>query len=172
MKKFKKVSYALIHRQSVAGRTLYAMLAELVAEHHPELADASIALAWNLTWKPDADGRVTLGKCKKASELDRELAEFDFVIILRQEFVESGSVSDLQRRALLDHELCHAAVTYDGNEPKVDERGRTVYRIRKHDIEEFGQIVERYGCYKRDLEAFAAALRRGAERPLLEEALP
>lgn len=167
--KVKKIAYALIHPESTAGRTLYRMLAELVSDHHGELHDARIALAWNLTWKPDVDGRVTLGKCKKASDLDRELAAFDFVIILRQEFIESGAVSDEQRRALLDHELCHAAVAYDGDDPKIDERGRKVYRIRKHDIEEFAEIVERYGCYKRDLEAFAAAIRRGQAAPLLDE---
>lgn len=169
-RRLKKLSYALIHQDSTAGRTLYLMLTELVEEHHQDLIDAKIALAWNLSWKPDVDGRVTLGKCKKASDLDRELAAFDFVIILRQEFIEDGSVTDDQRRALLDHELCHAAVKYDADdEPVLDERGRKVYRIRKHDLEEFAEIVERYGCWKRDLEHFASALRRSKQKPLLED---
>lgn len=167
-RKFKAVNYRLIDRASDRGKELYALLTDLVDAHHRELSGARIALAWNLSWKPDVDGRVTLGKCKKASDLDRELAAFDFVILLRQEFVDNPLVSDLQRRALMDHELCHAAVAYDGMEPKVDERGRTVYRVRKHDIEEFAAIVERYGCYKRDLEAFAAALRRGPQLNLTD----
>ena len=85
-RKFKTVAYRLIDREGAAGRTLYGMLADIVADHHGALLDARIALAWNLSWTPDVDGRVTLGKCKKASDLDRELAEFDFVIILRQGF--------------------------------------------------------------------------------------
>src|SRR5437867_1677493 len=76
----KKLAYRLIERESIAGQKLYPLLTELVSQHHEELKEARIALAWNLSWQPDADGRVTLGKCKKASELDRELADYDFVI--------------------------------------------------------------------------------------------
>lgn len=167
--KLKKVSYELIKRDSVPGVPMYAMLETLVEEYHEDLVNARIALAWNLSWKPDVDGRVTLGKCKKASDLDRELAAFDFVIILRREFYEDGEVTDEQRRALLDHELCHGALALDKDgEPVEDERGRKVYRIRKHDIEEFSAIVARHGCYKRDLERFAAALNLGKQKSLLD----
>lgn len=160
-KRPKRVSYEVIHPESVVGHPLYALLEELVATHHPELERARIALAWCTSWKPDVDGRVTLGKCKRASDLDRELAQYDFVILLRKAFWLDPRVTDTQRTALLDHELCHAALTYDDNgEPVEDERGRLVYRVRKHSIEEFTEIVERYGCYKADLEQFAYALRR------------
>ena len=69
----------------------------------------------------------------------------------------------------MDHELCHASVRCDKNsgEPMVDERNRLIYRIRKHDIEEFADIVERHGTYKRDLELFAQALRRGPQQGVL-----
>jgi hypothetical protein len=107
------------------------------------------------------DGRLTLGKCKKASDLDRELSQWDFVILLRKAFWTHEGVTFAQRRALLDHELCHAAVALDGHgQPVRDERDRIVYRTRKHDLEEFTAIVERHGCWMRDLELFAAALRR------------
>jgi hypothetical protein len=63
---------------------------------------------------------VTLGKCKKASDLDREL-----IAVRLRHPAESGvsgrhpEVTPEQRRALIDHELCHAAVhaaivKYDG----------------------------------------------------------
>lgn len=157
----KKVSYELIARDSVAGHPMYCLLGELVDLHHQELQQARIGLAWCTSWNPDVDGRVTLGKCKKASDLDRELAEFDFLILLRKSFWLDDRVSPLQRRALLDHELCHAGMKYDGaGEPVADERGRYVYRTKKHDLEEFTSIVERYGTWTSDIEAFAAALRR------------
>jgi hypothetical protein len=55
----------------------------------------------------------------------------------------------------------HAACVYDEQgRIKVDERGRTCYRVRKHDLEEFADIVTRHGCYKRDIEDFAQALAR------------
>lgn len=162
MAKPKKVSYQFIDRKSQAGKTLYPMLEDIVEKHHEELNGVRFALAWNLSWKPDPDGRVTLGKCKKASDLDRELYPYDFVIILRREFIEAGEVTDEQRRALIDHELCHAAVKFGNDgEPLYDERDRIVTRIRKHDLEEFACIADRYGCWKRDLEVFAKALIRG-----------
>ena len=165
----KRIAYKLIDPKTDAGKPMYALLKELVYEHHSEVKDARFALAWNRAWKPDTDGRVILGKCKKASDLDRELAAFDFVIILRKDFWEDPSVTDAQRAALMDHELCHASVRCDKNsgEPMVDERNRLIYRIRKHDIEEFADIVERHGTYKRDLELFAQALRRGPQQGVL-----
>lgn len=164
MQKPKKVSYELIGHGDEYGVTMYPLLDALVKAQHTHLRAARIALAWCTSWKPDVDGRVTLGKCKKASDLDRELAAFDFIILLRKWFWIAEAVSDEQRRALLDHELCHAEVKRDKYGDSVeDERGRIVYRIRKHDIEEFSAIVERHGCYKRDLEQFAMALRRGPQ---------
>jgi len=157
----KKVTYALIDRLNESGGKLYQMLEDLVDQHHTDLRDARIVLAWNLTWQPDIDGRVILGKCKRASDLDRELAPYDFVIVLRREFFDDPRVTDQQRRALIDHELCHAAVKYGADgEPMYDQRGRKIFRTRKHDLEEFAAIAERYGCWKKDLEAFAQALER------------
>src|SRR5438105_3913729 len=161
----KKVSYRLITNGTDEGRAMYRLLRELVTAHHPDLLGAQIALAWCTSWKPDVDGIVTLGKCKKASDLDRELAVYDFIILLRESFWTDPLVTDVQRRALLDHELCHAAVKLDDHgEPVEDERGRVVYRVRKHDLEEFTAIVERYGMYKKDLEAFVRALERAHGR--------
>jgi hypothetical protein len=157
----KKVSYEILQTESLVGHPMYVLLEDLVVAYHPELERARIALAWCTSWKPDVDGRVTLGKCKKASDLDRELAAYDFVILLRKSFWLDPRVSDAQRRALLDHELCHAALKYDdAGAPVEDERGRLVYRTRKHDIEEFTDIVTRYGTWTADLERFAFALRR------------
>jgi hypothetical protein len=156
----KRIGYELAPREG--NENLYAMLDGLIEKHHEHLTNARIALAWNLTWQPDVDGRCTLGKCKRASDLDRELAPYDFVIMLRHEFFESAEVTDAQRLALIDHELCHAEVALEdgGDEPKVDTKGRTVYRIRKHDLEEFSSVVARHGIWRRDIEDFAAMLER------------
>lgn len=160
----KSLTYVLIPRDADWGREMYELLYQLVDEHHEELSQCNvrIALAWCTSWKPDVDGRVTLGKCKKASELDRELAPYDFVILLSRDFWQKPQVTALQRKALLDHELMHAAVVHDSEtgDPKVDEKGRTLFRIRKHDLEEFEAIARRYGCWKGDIEAFMQAINR------------
>lgn len=162
----KTVSYELIPRDGDVGRAMYDMLDDLIEQHHGELSAARIALAWCTSWRPDVDGRVTLGKCKKASDLDRELAAYDFIVLLRRAFWLDDRVTFGQKRALLDHELCHARRKYDANgEPVEDERGRPVFRCARHDIEEFQAVVERHGCYKADLETFAAALVRTGSAP-------
>jgi hypothetical protein len=166
-RKLKAVSYRFIKPDSDAGERMYALLRDLILRHHEDLKDARIALAWNTSWQPDVDGRCVLGKLQKVSDLDRELLDgaFDFVIILRQEFWQDPRVTEVQRRALLDHELCHAAVKVDTDlEPVIDECNRVVYRTRKHDLEEFACIAERYGLWKRDLEIFDQAVTRAKER--------
>jgi hypothetical protein len=167
LKRPKPVSYTLIPPDSDIGKPMYELLYQLVDEHHEELSQShvKIALAWATAWKPDVDGRLMLGKCKKASDLDRELAPYDFVIFLNRWFWQDTRVTKEQRSALLDHELMHAAVAYDENgDMKRDDRGRTVYRVRKHDLEEFSDIVSRHGIWKSDIEAFARALRRAEAR--------
>lgn len=160
----KKVSYELIARDSIIGHPMYALLDELVDLHHKHLRRARIALAWCTSWKPDVDGRVTLGMCRKASDLDREMVAFDFIILLSRGFWRDERVTAKQCRALLDHELCHAELKFGRNgEPMEDERGRLVFRLRKHDLEEFSAIAERYGTWKKDIETFAAALRRSPQ---------
>jgi len=164
-----KVAYTLLTRE--AHGPSYARLDKLVEAHHDELRDARIALAWCTSWRADPDGRQTLGRCKKATALDRELMAWDFVILLQQEFWQSEFVTDDQRDALLDHELCHATVKEDpfSGDPLRDDRGRIVYRLRKHDLEEFAAIASRYGTWKRDLELFAQALARGKQQRLTLE---
>lgn len=156
MSKPKAVNYILIGTDTEP----YRILSEVREEFHEELRGASIALAWQRSLKPDTDGHLVLGKCMKASDLQRELVDYDFVILLNSEVWNDEGFTIEKKRALIDHELCHAAPAVDKEteEQKVDERGRRVWRLRKHDIEEFREIVERHGCYKSDLEAFAEAL--------------
>jgi hypothetical protein len=84
----KPVSYTLIPPQSDIGFPMYALLHEIIDESHEELSrtNVRVALAWATSWKPDVDGRLVLGKCKKASDLDRELAPYDFVILLNRDY--------------------------------------------------------------------------------------
>lgn len=168
MAKPRKVSYSLI--SPTDEPELYDLLHELVARYHDHLINARIALAWCNSWKPNADGQLTLGKCRKATDLDRQLHERDFVILLNQQAWNGAGFDDHKRRALLDHELCHADVEVDEDgEPVVNAAGRTIYRIRKHDLEEFQAIVERYGCWKGDIAEFAKAALDKKKLPLLAD---
>lgn len=167
----KKVNYAIIERESEDGgqREAYGMLDQLVGAHHPHLAEANIILAWQYGQKPDKDGLLTLGKCKKASDLDRQLHDWDFIILLNYAIWNNAEFGRENRLALLDHELTHAQADVDAKgEQKVDENGRPCWRIRKHDIEEFSEVVDRHGIYNHSLEEFAKSLLTAQREPLLD----
>jgi hypothetical protein len=179
-KKRKAVLVKLLERKHSGKVTeAYRLMEELIDKHHTHLREAKIAIAWRFGWKPDADGRIVLGQCRKRSDLDRELGSkidegeaLDFVILLNHEHWNQ-TLNEAQRRALMDHELTHAQVSNDTNgEPKMDENGRRVWRIRRHDLEEFKDVVSRHGCYKGDIEDFVAAAVDGLHRPLLKAHKP
>lgn len=83
-----------------------------------------------------------LGVAMRASGKLAHFTGFDFVI----EFNWSAwlQLSSTQRIALVDHELCHCVLDDDGYPA-----------MRKHDVEEFGDIVKRYGLWRPDLAAFS-----------------
>ena len=148
----------------------YRILREIREAFHPELAKARIALAWRKKLKRDRDGHLVLGKCVKISDREREFHEFDYVILLNRDVWLDDAFTPEKKRALIDHELCHADAARDKDGiPKRDERDRCVWRSRKHDIEEFRDVVRRHGCYKADLEEFAKALLVKRSAPLFAQ---
>lgn len=164
----RRVGYEIIKRDHVEGFPIYSMIDGLVHEHHDHLRDARIVVAWNLTWQPDADGRVKLAACMRANDLARELAPFDFVILLRRSTWKDERFKDEHRLALMEHALCYAARATDkAGEDAVDERGRAVWRTRKPDIVEFSEVIERHGIYSRDVERIADALRKQGAGPFV-----
>jgi hypothetical protein len=88
---------------------MYARLHALVTRHHDDLDAARIALAWCTSWRLDLDGHMVLGKCRRASELDRELQDFDFVILLNREFWQHENTSAIVRDALLEESSVRAS---------------------------------------------------------------
>lgn len=173
MGKPRKLPYQIITPEEtfLSGQP-YELLAEVRAEQHFDCAEARIALAWRKGTKPNVDGHLVLGRCVKLNDLQREMVPFDYVIVLNKEVWEDPEFGREKKLALLDHEMCHTAPAIDADGDKVrDTKGRLCWRVRGHDIEEFRGIVERHGCYKRDLEMFAEALKKRrqaeAKEPLL-----
>jgi len=154
-KRLRKVSVELIPLSHPA----YKMMTKIRERHHRHIRKAKIALAWKKKIKPDRDGHVLLGKCKKASDLQREISAWDFIILLNKEVWEHEKFGSKRQKALLDHELCHAAQAYDKKGKRMkNDRGKYVFRMRHHDVEEFSEIVDRHGIWKHDLQVFADAL--------------
>lgn len=166
----KKVNFLIIPEQDDKGNMPepYKLLKEVRSLHHGDTHQARIALAWRLRTKADQDGHIVLGKCIKVSDLHREFADYDFIITLNKDFWDEPEVTKAQRMALLDHEMMHAAPTYNGEtgEHEVDERGRFLFRIRQHDFSDFNDIIERHGIWKRDLVRAAELFAQKRKTPL------
>lgn len=166
----KKVAYQVIPREAENGRVrdVYKLAEELIKKHHKRLEDASFSIAWCYTWKETKDGRLKLCDVKRASEVDRQLHEQDFVILLNDETWNHSTFTDEQRRALMDHALCMMDVSEDSDgEVRVDENDRIVYTKRQPDIVEFSECLQRNGIWTHELERAAAIIADEAARPLL-----
>lgn len=174
----RKVNFDLIAEKIDGKRSEpYRVLDEMM-KHHSDIQYAKIALAWRKRLKHDVDGHLKLGMCIKISDREKAVhpdTRYDYVILLNREVWQDIGFTIEKKRALMDHELCHAAPVLDKKtlEPVYDDNGRAVYRSRKHDIEEFRGVVERHGCYKADLEKFAEALLKAKKesKHLFEKAI-
>lgn len=174
MSAVKKVPYKVIERKLDNGRIrdCYKIMESLIEKSHPRLRDAAIVLAWCYTWKPDKHGNVKLSDTKRAGEVDRQLHNYDFVIILNDTAWNHSTFTDAQKIASMDHALCACDVSEDADgEVRVDENDRTVFTIRKPDIQEFSECFARHGVWNKDLEHMVGIVlqheQEARERPLL-----
>jgi hypothetical protein len=171
--KRKPVNVRPIERKH-AGKIVepYKIMEALIEEHHSELEGATILLCWRKGWKADVDKVLTLARMKKASDLDRAIGSrfadsYDFVMQLNEDCWPG--LSDTKKRMVIDHELCHGAPDLDcDGEQKIDTRDRWCWRLRKHPIQEFPEIIERYGADEAlGINDVALAAAENAKRPLL-----
>jgi len=110
------------------------MADELIDLYHESLLDANIGIIFR-DEAPTTNGRATLGKARKVTAEWKVHLDLDFVIWLAHD--EWSCLTDHQRRALLDHELCHCQ--YYGVDMSA--------KIRPHDIEEFNAVLQRWGFW-------------------------
>jgi|GEM_PF-3801091 len=101
-------------------------------------------------------GKRLLGKAHKFGERDKLLHRFSFMIIVDEEFWMNFPE---KREPLLLHELLHCGINGDGKPTVVP-----------HDLEEFGEVVRRYGAWGQDivlfdrqLELFAQGRKKAAQ---------
>jgi hypothetical protein len=94
-------------------------------------------------------------------------------IVKRRSFQYDSHVFNLQTSQQWYHangvvvHNCHADVALDKDgEPKVDAAGRKVYRVKKHDYQEFHAIIERHGLWDRDLKRLGETIIKQAQATL------
>jgi predicted metallopeptidase len=131
----------------------------LIKQHHSHLR--SIRIEYVFDHHKKKSGKIVMGTMRIANGLAAYLAADDaakkvgytdpfFVMTIVKQIWDH--LTEEQRTALVDHELCHAHVWYDDSDnPKLS--------LRYHDLEEFRDIARRYGEWDRGVQLFAAALR-------------
>ena len=127
-----------------------AEVAERLMRTVPELAlhrDADIVYLFNDREPKEGDEAThdVAGKAVKAPALWNSLTVHDFAIWI-MDWVWRR-LNPAQQEALVLHELLHIAI---------DEEGRQ--SIAKHDLEEFGEVVRRYGAWDESVAVFRRQL--------------
>jgi len=91
----------------MADQEVVEMAGQILEKDHSHLLDANISYLFrDRPWKK-GDGRTVLGRASKRNEIDRVLSQKreDFIVIIAKP--RWDSMTEEERRCLLDHELCH-----------------------------------------------------------------
>ena len=96
---------------------------------------------------------MVLGQASTVPAKMKAYLDYDFIIWIAEKEFERYTEA---RTALIDHELCHCI----GFEDK--------WKIRGHDVEEFNEIIERYGLWRSDLILADDAIERWKQGRLIE----
>jgi len=131
---------------------------EVIKQYHGKLLEFGVQIKYLFrSQTPKKGDKEIWGRIRKVTGLSAFLAtganEPFFVVEIPSDVW--GKLTDKQKRALLDHELCHAQV-------ELDDESDIGYKIslRGHDLEEFALIVRRHGLWKDDVEWFMQETRQ------------
>lgn len=131
---------------SEVSNSLVEMALDLINKYHPVLRDVSIGFIFRS--EPSASGgkEITAGVQKVDAKMRALGVDYDFLIWI--DVTAWDNSDEARRKALLDHQLCH--ICWDG------EKGS----IRGHDIEEFQEVLERWGAWNSPLFKAQIALQK------------
>jgi hypothetical protein len=120
----------------------YAELGAEVIENERSLqwiAEADVRIGFLRSFKEKSShGKVVYGECVKVKELYEPFCPYDFLIVLYEPNI--CDFTDRQLYALMHHELLHVGLSEDAS-------GNLKYQVNPHDIEDFDEIISRYGLY-------------------------
>lgn len=123
---------------------------DLIAEYHPFLSDCTIGFVMRSEAGTSGGKTVLAHTTKVPDKLKPYLSdELDILIVIAED--KWLTLGENQRKALIDHELCHITASAAG------------WTTRAHDFEEFKEIVDRYGLWNNDLFYARSALAKASE---------
>jgi hypothetical protein len=144
-----------------ADDEIAALVAEIMKEHHWELAEAGVTIGCLIATNPDAAAVKLHGyPCDAVVRIvplkQRVHGMPDAEIVI--DGGEWETLPDERRRALIDHELTHLTLALDKKtkKPKTDDLGRPKLKMRLHDWElgGFAEIAKRHGDAAPEKRAF------------------
>ena len=118
----------------------YKQIAGRLIDTVPELAyikDSNVKIAYLVSdqaKKVDKD-KLVLGECEKVAAKNKWAIDYDFTITLFEPNLYGLSAKQIE--IVLFHELLHVGIDYGEN--------GEVYSVRKHDLEDFKIIIDKYG---------------------------
>lgn len=133
--------------------TVLNTVKDLIEKHHQircDLQFADIGILWKLDGFPDDKA----GECKLVSEQMKPFFKKQVKFIITLDFIKWNNATSEQKIAIIDHELCHC--DYDEN----DKTGEIKPYIRKHDLQEFNEIVNRHGQWHDGIKLFVESIKK------------
>ncbi len=122
-------------------REIYQIVDNLVANYHPDLAEAGIVIAWCIGWPPEKFGTI-----RKAKGVEQQKGGYDLVITVNHKLWNNADFSERQRLFRMDELLSSIELAIDKNgDPKEDKNGRYIYRNRKPEFSGYYNVLRRYG---------------------------
>lgn len=117
----------------------YAEIAHKLIEEEPSLEyirDSQVTIVYlSSEHEKKEGGRRIYGQCEKVPTKYRWAIPGDFTITVFEPNAER--FNDEQMKALIHHELLHVGIEQDGNDES--------YYIVPHDVEDFKEILNKYG---------------------------
>lgn len=140
---------------SKAPEEVLSLAAELIEAYHEKLEGGAIGFIFREDIQMK-NGKRVLGSAAKVPAKVRPFVDLDFIITLDAMFYSGAP--ELQRRALIDHELCHCDYSEEGD--------ADVPKLVGHDFEEFAAIIRRYGLWSPDLQEARDSFELSLQMPL------
>lgn len=118
----------------------YSQIAHDLIENEPILNDIKESevtiLYLSSDYEKKSKGKMVCGECEKIPDKYKWSIPADFTITIYEPNVIG--FTDEQMKILILHELLHVGIKFADN-------GDESYFIRPHDIEDFRQIIDKYG---------------------------
>ena len=156
-----------------ARRTFIDDDGPLTNDRHAHLQAADIGWLWTTAEATNKNRRIA-GECRQIQTMQKrwssaaahwQLEQWfgqvpDFLITIDAHF--AAQADDWTFCAVIEHELCHAAQAEDEfGMPRFTKQGLPIFCTVAHEVEEFVDVVARYGAQATGVSDMVAAANRG-----------